>query len=104
DIEVALTTPANLYSPQNVLKITGPTLPFSVSGFANGAVGGWAVGRQLEIYNASGQVMTIKNLAGSAPDFQIDTLTGADLVGVNYVSFVYDVFPGAKKWIVRTAR
>jgi hypothetical protein len=93
------------------LKIGGPTAPFTISGF-DPAPDGFV----LDVYNASGQQMTIKNQdsnGGTVPaSNQIQTLRGTGPVGdvvlragFSFVSFVYDAgvpFLPVSQWVLRS--
>jgi hypothetical protein len=82
------------------IKIEGPTGAFSISGFTPGNQVG---ARRIQIFNSTAQQMTIKNLAGSSANNQIQTLTGADVVlraGTSFATFIYDPYPGLAKWIL----
>lgn len=79
-----------------MLRITGPKAPFSISGFSGGTDG-----RVLQIYNASGQQMTLVHAAGSSAGNQINTLSGQNLVlraGSSFATLIYDAT--AAEWVV----
>lgn len=69
-------------------RITGPTAPFSISGFKT-----VADGRYLILQNATTQDMTLTNDAGSVAANRLLTLTGADLTmnGLGITTFLYSV-------------
>ena len=81
---------------KSFVRITGPTLAYSISGFTNGVDG-----TMLTLINTVAQTLTITNLATSAAGNQIDTLTGADIVLAatrkSSARFVYD--GSSAKWL-----
>ena len=80
----------------SLVRITGPSAGFSISGFAGGAEG-----RALIVNNAVAQIMTITNDATSTAANRILTQTGADVVlraGRSSALFVYDVVD--LRWIL----
>jgi hypothetical protein len=80
-----------------VRLISGPTAGFSIGGI----VAPGEDGRQLALWNATGQAMTISNDAGgSSAANRVNTLTGGDLVfaGAAIVHLVYDL--SSANWIV----
>lgn len=81
-------------------SISGPTAAFSLGGFTNGNDGDY-----LDIYNATSQAMTIKNLdASSTSGNRIVTLTGADVTlrtGKSFASFVYSSLGTA--WLMKSS-
>lgn len=73
------------------VRVSGPSGPFSVTGFAGGTDG-----RVLHVMSPI-YGMTIKNATGSALGNQILTLTGADVTlgsGASVASFLYDTAAG----------
>jgi hypothetical protein len=78
------------------IKLTaGPTLPFTINGMAGGGY------RNLWVYNATGQDMTIANQSGTDPvaTNRIVTMTGADVTttAAGAAFFKYDTT--AQRWI-----
>lgn len=90
-------------------RIVGPTLPFQVTGFADGPVGneGAVDGRLLILYNATNKNMTIVDEStspGIFPQNRIKTLAGASsssnitMIGSGMVMFIYDLT--SNRWLV----
>ena len=79
----------------HIIRITGPSGAFSVSGFAGGEDG-----RVITLYNPTANNMTITNDATSTAANRILTLTGADvtLTGTSSARFVYDATDN--RWIL----
>lgn len=80
------------------VSVTGPSGAFNITGFVAGADG-----QHLELWNPTGQVMTIKDQnGGSSAGNQIFTNTGADVVlgALSFMSFIYD--SGSAIWVVRS--
>lgn len=78
------------------IRFTGPTGAFSINGFTGGTDG-----RRLTVFNTTTEQMTITNLATSAANNQIDTLTGADVVLAarkSSATFIYE--DASDKWIL----
>jgi hypothetical protein len=79
------------------IKLTsGPTGAFTINGLAGGGI------RELDIYNASGQNMTIAHQSGTDPTAtnRIVSMTGADqsTTGDGWAHFIYDTT--AARWIL----
>ena len=81
------------------LRITGPTLAFSVSGFTDGQDG-----KYLVVRNTTALAMTIVNNATSTAANQILTQTGANVVmtGTGSAWFIYD--STSARWILLAVR
>lgn len=74
-------------------RITGPTGAFAITGFANPVDG-----RLITLINGSGQAMTLAFGRTSSAANQINTTTGADIVGAITVQLIYD--GGGSRWFV----
>ncbi len=97
----ATTTPLTAVSTSSISNIdfTSEAATFTIDGFANGEPG-----KQLHIYNKTGQNMTLANLTGTTGD-QINTLAGGDVTlnGNGTVNFVYDGAAGSGVWVMQPA-
>ena len=82
---------------RSVVRVTGPTGAFSITGFASGTDG-----QRLTVYNTTAQTMTITNDATSTAANRILTLTGANVVlkgdGPSAANFIYD--GSGSRWIL----
>ena len=80
---------SNIAVTSSYVRLTGPTLAFSVGGFTNPADG-----NEITIYNTTSNAMTIVNEdASSTAANRIKTLTGSDVVlaaRTSVTTFVYD--------------
>ncbi len=86
-------------------RISGPTLAFSVGGFAPIKFGIHFNGERFYLYNPTGKQMTIVNedLSSTAAN-RIKTLTGSDVVlraGSSFATFSYDGSDG--RWILESS-
>lgn len=91
DVNLLLTT-----NPRGVKLQAGPTAAFSITGIVSSSNG-----RQLSIWNDTGQALTITNeSASSSAANRITTLTGANVVflAAGILHLIYDA--GSSRWIV----
>lgn len=82
---------------KSVIRVTGPTGAFSITGFAGGVDG-----QHLTVYNTVSQTMTVTNDATSTAANRILTMTGANVVlraaAPSVANFVYD--GSGSRWIL----
>lgn len=102
-ITLATGANANVAATSSKLRVTGPAGAFSISGFAQPVDGSAVVldGAELTVFNMTAQALTLTNLATSAANNQIDTLTGADVVlptRKSFARFSYDAT--SAKWLL----
>jgi len=83
------------------IKINGPTLAFSISGFTGGVDG-----KILTVLNLTGTNMTIVNqtTSGSAAANRINTLTGGDIVTTGNGSVTLQYSGADNRWMVIAVR
>jgi trimeric autotransporter adhesin len=88
-------------SVYSFIKVTGPTVAFSISGFSGGVDG-----KILTVLNLTGQNMTIVNQTTSASlaANRINTLTGADIVTIGNGSVTMQYSVVDNRWMVIAVR